>query len=49
MNEKEEDKDDYVTKVMGTHGKFQLRVVLIIQFIGVFAGWQLLVRESWLF
>ena len=35
-------KDPLIERI-GTHGKFQLRAFLIIQFVGVFAGWQLLV------
>ena len=35
-------KDPLIERI-GTHGKFQLRTFLIIQFVGVFAGWQLLV------
>ena len=35
---------DPLTELIGTHGKFQLRTILIVQFIGVFAGWQMLVR-----
>ena len=42
MVEKAMDKDE-LTSVIGTHGKFQLRVFLIVQFVGVFAAWQILV------
>ena len=42
MVEKATDKDE-LTSVIGTHGKFQLRVFLIVQFVGVFAAWQILV------
>ena len=35
---------DPLTQRIGTHGWFQLRVILIVQFVGVFAGWQILVR-----
>ena len=35
-------KDPLIERI-GTHGKFQLRAFLIIQFVGVFAGWQLYV------
>ena len=34
---------DPLMERIGTHGKFQLRTFLIIQFVGVFVGWQLLV------
>ena len=37
-------KDPLIQRI-GTHGKFQLRTFLIIQFVGVFVGWQLLVSE----
>ena len=37
-------KDPLIERI-GTHGKFQLRTFLIIQIVGVFTGWQLLVSE----
>ena len=45
MVEKTTDRDE-LTSVIGTHGKFQLRVFLIVQFVGVFAAWQILVSIS---
>ena len=44
MVEKTTDRDE-LTSVIGTHGKFQLRVFLIVQFVGVFAAWQILVSR----
>lgn len=38
------DKDSLMDRI-GTHGIFQLRVILIVQFVGVFAGWQILVSR----
>ena len=42
-NMKDKVSKDPLIERIGTHGKFQLRAFLIIQFVGVFAGWQLLV------
>ena len=44
MGSPDETEKDALTGLIGTHGKFQLRTIGIVQFIGVFAGWQMLVR-----
>ena len=47
MVEKATDRDE-LTSVIGSHGKFQLRVFLIVQFVGVFAAWQILVSSQYI-
>ena len=35
---------DYIGQNIGKFGKFQLKCFLVVQFVGVFAAWQVLVR-----
>ena len=36
---------DYITQRIGVFGRYQLRCFLLVQFVGVFAAWQVLVRK----
>ena len=36
---------DYITQRIGVFGRYQLRSFLLVQFVGVFAAWQVLVRK----
>ena len=47
--DKGQDKDqdqDIVTRNIGVFGKFQLKCFLLVQFVGVFAAWQVLVSTT---
>ena len=39
---------DEVLGRIGQFGKYQLRVIGLVQFVGVFAAWQLLVSNCYL-
>ena len=36
---------DYITQRIGVFGRYQLRCFLLVQFVGVFAAWQVLVSK----
>ena len=36
---------DFITQRIGEFGRYQLRCFLVVQFVGVFAAWQVLVSE----
>lgn len=40
---------DYITQRIGVFGRYQLRCFLLVQFVGVFAAWQVLVRKIEIF
>ena len=49
MDSSNQDKDqdqDIVTRNIGVFGKFQLKCFLLVQFVGVFAAWQVLVSTT---
>ena len=38
-------KEDEVLRRIGVFGRYQLKVIGLVQFVGLFAAWQLLVRR----